>query len=50
MTGKRVYEQKIPATQETFIINKQQIKSSQYLVEVFDNNGELIQISDLINY
>ena len=49
LTGVLLNEQTIPANLGTYIINKQSIKSKQYLIQVIDSKGELLQISDVIN-
>ncbi|MCX8481432.1 MAG: hypothetical protein ORN58_05875, partial [Sediminibacterium sp.] len=48
VNGITLYEQQIPANFGTFVINKQSIKNANYYVQLMDENGEIIQISDLI--
>ena len=50
LNGVLLNEQTIPASLGTYIINKQSIKSKQYLIQVIDSKGDLLQLSDVINY
>ena len=47
--GVSIYEQKVPANLGVYIINKQQINNKNYVIEVIDNKGEVLQISDVVN-
>ena len=48
-TGNTIYYQKVPSNQSSLIINKQEIKGQQYYIQVYNSDGEILQISDLIN-
>ena len=47
--GVSIYEQKVPANLGVYIINKQQINNKNYVIQVIDNKGEVLQISDVVN-
>ena len=49
LQGELIFEQKVPAKLGLYIINKAQIKTKNYVIEVIDNNGEVLQISDIVN-
>ena len=49
LQGELIFEQKVPAKLGLYIINKAQIKTKNYVIEVIDNNGEVLQISDVVN-
>ena len=49
LNGVLLNEQIIPANLGTYIIYKQSIKSKQYIIQVLDNKGDLLQLSDIIN-
>ena len=49
LEGENIYEQKVAASTGTYILNKAQIKAKNYVIEVIDYNGELLQISDVVN-
>ena len=49
LEGENIYEQKLPANLGVYIINKAQIKAKNYVIEVIDNKGEVLQISDVVN-
>ena len=49
LEGEQVYEQKVPANIGVYIINKDQIKAINYIIEVIDSKGEVLQISDVVN-
>ncbi|MCX8480658.1 MAG: hypothetical protein ORN58_01935, partial [Sediminibacterium sp.] len=49
LNGVLLNEQTIPANFGTYIINKQSIKSKQYVIQVLDNKGDLLQLSDVIS-
>ena len=48
VNGNTLLEQQIPSSIGTYIINKQLIKNPNYYIQLMDENGEIIQISDLI--
>ena len=49
LNGVLLNEQIIPANLGTYIIYKQSIKSKQFIIQVLDNKGDLLQLSDIIN-
>ena len=49
LEGENIYEQKVPANVGVYILNKAQVKSKNYVIEVIDSKGELMQISDVVN-
>ena len=49
LEGENIYEQKLPANLGVYIINKAQIKAKNYVIEVIDSKGEVLQISDVVN-
>ncbi|MCX8480413.1 MAG: fibronectin type III domain-containing protein [Sediminibacterium sp.] len=49
ISGEQIEDKKIPASFGTYILNKQQIQSKKFIIKVIDNNGEIIQISDVVN-
>ena len=48
ISGVVIYDQKISTNTGTYIIYKSELKSNGFYVQVLDNNGEIIQISDII--
>ena len=48
ISGVVIYDQKTSANTGTYIIYKSELKSNGFYVQVLDNNGEIIQISDII--
>ena len=48
INGITLFDQQIPSSIGTYIINKQLIKNSNYYVQLMDENGEIIQLSDVI--
>ncbi|MCX8480409.1 MAG: hypothetical protein ORN58_00660 [Sediminibacterium sp.] len=49
ISGVRVLEHKVASNIGTLILNKQIIPAKKYIIKVIDNNGEVLQISDVIN-
>ena len=49
MNGVLLNEQIVDASSGIYIINKQIVQSKQFLIQVMDINGALLQISDIIN-
>ncbi|MCX8481690.1 MAG: hypothetical protein ORN58_07210 [Sediminibacterium sp.] len=49
INGVQVLEQKVTSNTGTYILNKQQIPAKKYIIQVVNNNGEVLQISDVIN-
>ena len=49
ISGVVIYDQKISTNTGTYIIHKSELKSNGFYVQVLDSNGEIIQISDIIN-
>ena len=50
INGMQVLEQKVASNNGTYILNKQIISAKKYVIKVIDNKGEVLQISDFINY
>ena len=48
LRGNLINEQKIPANLGTFILNKSLITNNQFIIQVINNDGEIIQTSDII--
>ena len=49
LEGEVIYEQKVAASTGMYILNKAQIKAKNYVIEVVDSKGEVLQISDVVN-
>ncbi|MCX8481915.1 MAG: fibronectin type III domain-containing protein, partial [Sediminibacterium sp.] len=49
ISGEQIEDKKIPSSFGTYILNKLQIQSKKFIIKVMDNNGEIIQISDVVN-
>ena len=48
LSGAKVYEQEVPYNLGSMILNKSNITSKNYYIQVLDSKGEIMQISDLI--
>ena len=48
ISGAKVYEQEVPYNLGSMILNKSNITSKNYYIQVLDSKGEIMQISDLI--
>ena len=47
--GNKIFEEIKDPNAGTFILNKNQINAKQYLIQILDNKGEVLQISDVIH-